>query len=445
MPANIINFTKSELYNLPLPSAGRIEYNDSKIPGLQLRVTSKGVKTFCVYRWLKSAGKPERVTIGRFPEITVEVARNKASEILAAFALGESPNDAKRKARGEITFGELFELYLERHAMAHKRTWQEDRSKYIQYLCSDKDGINLSSQKLSSIERIHIAQLHAKICKSHPITANRVIALISSIFNRAIEWSLYDKVNPASKIKKFKENSRDRFLQRDELPRFFAALAVEPNDTLQRFFLICLLTGARRGNVLAMRWDGINLKEGIWVIPWEKSKNGAPLKIVLGAEVIEILKQCKQDNDSEWVFPSHGRTGHLAEPKRAWQRLLDNDELTQLTIRLHAAGHKFVRDAEKSLELELGRARDLATRFKIDTNGARLEDFRPHDLRRTLGSYQAITGASLHIIGKSLGHKTQTATQVYARLDLDPVRESVQKATKEILGTSSITVSKKED
>lgn len=58
-----------------------------------------------------------------------------------------------------------------------------------------------------------------------------------------------------------------------------------------------------------------------------------------------------------------------------------------------------------------------------------LLDIRIHDLRRTLGSWQAATGATTAIIGKSLGHKSQKATAIYARLDIDPIRGSIEKAT----------------
>jgi len=433
MPPKALNFKKSELAKLPPPATGRVEYKDTKVSGLQLRVSSTGIKTFCVYRWLKTANKPERVTIGRFPEVSVEAARNKAAEIVAAFALGEDPNKAKRKVRGEMVFAELFELYIERHAKPHKRTWREDVSKFRQYLRSDKDGLNLATKQLSTIERTQIAHLHAKIGKVHPITANRVIALVSSVFGRAIEWGIYDRLNPASNIKKFKENSRERFLQRDELPRFFEALAAEPNPVIRRFFAVCLLTGARRGNVLSMRWDCVNVKTGTWVIPGAESKNGLPLRVVLVPEVIQLLSMCKAENHSEWVFPGRGKTGHLADPKKSWKRLLDIDELTQLTRRLRDVGHEFIVDQRETLAKAVVRARAEAEFFDVDMTDARLADFRPHDLRHTLGSFQAITGASLLIIGKSLGHKSLATTQRYAHLDMDPIRASVNLATKTML------------
>jgi integrase len=101
-------------------------------------------------------------------------------------------------------------------------------------------------------------------------------------------------------------------------------------------------------------------------------------------EAIEMLKIRKSNRSSFFVFPGNGRTGHLIEPKTGWRRILER---------------------------------------------AGIKDLRIHDLRRTLGSWQAITGSSLPIIGKSLNHKNASTTQIYARLNLDPVRESVQKAT----------------
>ncbi len=176
--------------------------------------------------------------------------------------------------------------------------------------------------------------------------------------------------------------SRDRFLQPNELPRFFEAVANEPNEAARDFFMISLLTGARKANTLAMRWDEINFHSATWRIAI--TKNSEPQVVHLPKEAVAILAERKLHSQSSWVFPGEGASGHLADPKKAWGRIL----------------------AE-----------------------AGIENLRIHDLRRTLGSYQAATGASGYIIGKSLGHKSQQSTAVYARLNLDPVRESVNKAT----------------
>jgi integrase len=86
----------------------------------------------------------------------------------------------------------------------------------------------------------------------------------------------------------------------------------------------------------------------------------------------------------------------------------------------------------------LSRARKEAAKAKIDVSTLRMADLRIHDLRRTLGSWQARTGASLSIIGKSLNHKSVQTTAIYARLDTDPVRESVERATSAMLAAAGL-------
>ena len=181
--------------------------------------------------------------------------------------------------------------------------------------------------------------------------------------------------------------TRDRFLSKEELSRFFTALEELESEVSKDYILVSLLAGARKSNVLSMKWKDINFEEALWKIP--ETKNGDPLILPLSPEVMEILIKRKKNMNSIFVFESKGsKTGHLVEPKRTWATLLKK---------------------------------------------ANLQDVRLHDLRRTFGSYQAKTGASLAIIGKSLGHKSQSSTAVYARLDVDPVRSSVSKAVKEML------------
>ena len=121
-----------------------------------------------------------------------------------------------------------------------------------------------------------------------------------------------------------------------------------------------------------------------------------------------------------------------------WKRILDRDELVQLVGRLKAAGKELPQVDEESLGDTLDRARSTAKKAKIEIEGLRIADLRIHDLRRTLGSWQARTGASLSIIGKSLNHKSVQTTAIYSRLDVDPVRESVERATSAILVAAGV-------
>lgn len=382
------NFTKSAIDNLPLPADGkRATYHDTnqKGIGLQMRVSSTGVKTFCVFKRVKG-GNPERVTLGRYPEMTIEQARRKSSEILLQIASGNNPAEIERQRKAEQTFQDLFGEFLEKHSKLRKKTWREDETNYRLYL-----GEPLGKKKLSAINRQDIAKIHHRITKAgHNAQANRVIALLSSVFNWGISVDLCS-ANPAHGIKRNKEESRDRFVQSDELPRFFKAVADEPNETIRDYVLVSLLTGARRSNVLAMRWQDISFDRQEWRI--KETKNGTPQTVALSPEAIQILENRKPDDDEEFVFPGSGKSGHLEEPKKGWKRILER---------------------------------------------AGISDLRIHDLRRTLGSWQLKQGASLPIIGKSLNHKSLASTLIYARLDLDPVRDSVNKASSAMLTAAGL-------
>ncbi|MFC1659684.1 tyrosine-type recombinase/integrase [Pseudomonadota bacterium] len=379
-----INFTKSELNNIMAPKTGRKYYQDTKEKGLSFYITSNGVKTFYIRKRVN--GKDEKIIIGNYPDLSVENARKQASIVKGKIAQGINPNDEKNKLNKEIVFGDLFEQYLSRYSKKHKKTWKYDERE-IKRFCN-----NWFKRKISRITNQDIRFLHEKMGKENGYyQANRFLAVLKSLFNKAIEWG-WQGTNPCMGIKKFKEKSRDRFIQPDELPRFFKALNEEENIVARDYIYMSLYTGARKGNVLAMRWDEINFTTKQWKIPI--TKNDESLTIPLIEEAIEILKniklnQEKNNNKTDWIFSSlTSKSGHIEDPKKAWQRILKR---------------------------------------------AKIKDLRLHDIRRTLGSYQAISGSSLQIIGKSLGHKTHQATQIYSRINLDPVRESIKKAV-EVIG-----------
>ncbi|WP_153145303.1 site-specific integrase [Dechloromonas sp. H13] len=432
-----IRFSKAAIEALPLPQSGRVEYQDTKVPGLHLRVAATGVRTFSVFKRVKG-GDPARVTLGRFPDLTVENARRDAAQILAAIASGANPAASKRALRDEMVFGELFQEYLQRHARVHKKTASEDEQRYRQYLERP-----LGNKKISSITRQMIGGLHASITASgHPVVANRVLALVSSIFGRGVEWSITEN-NPAKGIRRNPEKSRDRFIQTDEMAPYFQALFDEPNTTVRDYIMISLLTGARRANVLVMMWRDVSFTDKIWRV--SDTKNGIPQNIPLSAEVVEILAGRKEAfGTSEFVFPGGGETGHLVEPRKGAERIRHRAAVIAIEQRIREAG-RYSETVEQIRRLSitkpavaLAKITEIADKERISIAGASFDDLRIHDLRRTFGSFQAKTGASLAIIGKSLNHKSQQTTAIYARLDLDPVRESVNTATVAMLQAAGL-------
>jgi integrase len=410
------------------------------------------VKTFIVYRRLKN-GTPRRISIGRFPDVSLSSAREQTSGILAQIAQGHDPTADRRMMREEMTLGELFEDFLSLHAKVHKRSWEDDESRFRCHL------IGWKNRRLSSISASDVQDWHAKIGKTGPVTANRAHALLRKMFNFARQRG-FPGANPAIGIQRFRERSRERFMDGIELRAFFASLDAEIDHVARDFFLIALLTGARRSNVLGMRWEDLDLDRGVWRIPGESSKNGQPLAVILAPSVLEILEERRKNANSIWVLPSRGsKTGHWVEPKSAWRRILARAELIRLvemlakatgcevsqedyskaerevaSLRREALARRSA-DRREPAEIVLERYRDRLREKGFDPARAGFNDLRIHDLRRTMGSWQAELGSSLTIIGKSLGHRSVGTTSIYARLSLDPVRASVERAATAMLNT----------
>ncbi len=395
-PAHKVNFTKRVLAALPVPrDDDRLIVFDTQTAGLGFVVFSSGVRSFFHRRLVR--GVAQRTTLGRFEDLSIDQARGEASKLnarIAAWKLsayrGESPFE-KRQDAG--TFGDLVEKYIERHVRGHashpERAIQEVRWAVNKHLASWKN------RKLDAVSRNDVVNLHEAVGRKHKVTANRLVQLIRRVYNWAAapDVGLHRGENPARHIKLFHESKRTRFLKPAELPLFFTALRQEANAALRDYVNLALWTGARRSDVLSMRWQDLGLDDNRWEIPHPKNRN--PYIVPLTPEAVKILRDRRAlANGSEWVFPSkRGRAGHIANFKRSWKKLLSRAGLAD-------------------------------------------KDLRQHDLRRTLGSYQAARGTSLGIIGKSLGHRSLAATAIYAQLDLDPVRESVMSATRAIIKAS---------
>jgi len=391
MSENSFKFGKLKLEGLPLPQKGkRATYHDTGQQGLSFRVTHTGSQTFIVR--CRVNGVPEYKTLGKFPALTVENARKAAQDFLSKISRGENPAQDRRDNKAELTLNEAFGLYMDKYVRQRRseRTIEEYARTYQLH------ASHLGKRKLSAISFKEVDRLHASIGQAKgKYVANRVIGLLRSLYNWLAKKRHYTGENPAWGIERFIEKTRDRFLGADELPRFFNSVAEEENHGIRDYVLLSLLTGARKQNMLAIRWDEIDFENETWRIP--NTKNQDPVTVPLVPAAIDILRERQSAKDSEWVFPSYGKTGHMTDPKKGWKRIIDRAGITNLRI---------------------------------------------HDLRRSMGSWQAINQTSLTVIAKSLGQKSTQAAAVYSRLSLDPVRESMEQAARSMLAHDERTAHK---
>lgn len=369
----------------------RYDHPDPATPGLVLRVTDTGAKTFA---WVRRVGaRVERVRIGPLEDFeSVDDVRTVASRYNAALAEGRNPAEERRAARSGMTFGELWKLYLAA-AKAKKRSWPTDvkRHKHLEAW---------SSRPLDALTRRDAAELLAKISASAPIQANRVRALGHRMWRWAQREKGLDVANPFEGTSRNPENRKERRLEPGELRRFWRALNEEPDSDVRDFLALLLLTAVRGGTLAAARWADLDLDDRVWHVPADTMKAGKPLDLPLARRAAELLEERKRlvPKDAVFVFPSkRNESGHLVEtPREGFRRVLNRAELAGLT---------------------------------------------PHDLRRTHASYGLQAGAPIEVLGRALGHTPiGGVTSIYARADLRLVRLAVDLAVKTLL-----TIAESED
>ena len=379
----------------PVPDRD-IMVHDTRQPGLVFRVRPSGGKAFYLYR--KHRGRPVRLKLGDFPGLSVDEARRRCADAIKQMRDGVNPADQRRRERGELTLASLFALYQQEH-LRPRCTEQTIRQTLWLY---KKHLPTLHTRRLSDISPARVRELHRAIGERSRVSANRCVELLRRLLRYAIRHHGHTGAVPTDGVAMFREESRSRFLNPDELRRLFTSCDAEGQPWAD-FFRLSVFTGARRSNLQAMAWHDLDLSGGVWTIPAAQAKSGREMRIPLVPEAMAILERRRAEQSvagddrvrlGRFVFPAlrlkvQGKTEHLSQPQRPWVRICKR---------------------------------------------AGLEGVRIHDLRRTTGSLLAAAGVSLPVIGAMLGHADLRATQIYSRLDLGPVRAAMATAAKAIGG-----------
>jgi integrase len=395
-----IQITQTFAVRAKAPSKGsRIRY-DSEIHGFGLRITEKGAKSFVLNYVIH--GRERRYTIGSLGEHTAETARAKAVELrqlvrggIDPFAVLEQRKQESLEAQARVrTLKQLSDAYLEQYAKPNKRPGT---------VYDDKNLLNgvilprLGKVPLGQLTRRDIADLHASL-KGTPYRANRALALLHHMFTWAMaddsgEWTM--EKNPATGVKKYHEEKRDRWLSEDELIRLADALDKYPRQCgqgalyeKQREWLqtearramdalrLIMVTGCRKGEALTAKWTDFDLSRGVWTKPSHRTKEKKTEHVSLNEQALALLEG--MEREGEYLFP--GRMGaNLQDVKSPWAKV----------CRL-----------------------------------AKLKGVRIHDLRHSFASHLVSSGVSLPIVGKLLGHTQAATTERYAHVADNPQRDA---------------------
>jgi integrase len=391
-------FTAARLQAVPAPTAGATQVYDETTPGLALRVTAAGARTFVLFRRLN--GRTVRMKLGSFRSMSIPDARKAAQQIAGKAAAGMDvvAERAAARARGR-TVGDTFATWLS-FAKHRKRSWEDDKRLWELWIegkperpkgkesgsaAPEERGRRRSfpsfaKRPIREVTTGEIENIARAIGEAHPRTANKLRALLSTVWNHAMRRGDATS-NPVRFVERFPEHSRERFLQEAELLAFLQAVADEP-PTWRDYFLIGLLTGQRRENLSRMRWDEIDLDAGCWHIPASKAKSKRATTIPLTTLAVGLLRRRREEVPGEWVFPSYtgSKDGCVREPRKPWQRVLQR---------------------------------------------AGISNLRLHDLRRSVGSWLGASGTNSYTIARALGHQSVRSGEVYVRLSADPVRDAL--------------------
>lgn len=302
--------TDASIKGIKPPASGRIEVADLRCAGLSFRVTAAGVRSWSFRFRDPQSGKDARSTIGHYPDISLGDARAAADSLRGKVAKGINPIVEKRQDRreaGSKTFQALSDRYLEEHARRFKRSADADERNLRLHILP-----KWGKRRFDHIRRADVIELVEGMVKAgSPVQANRVQALISTIFSFAVDADLMD-ANPCSRLRKRgAENQGTRVLSDDEIRQFWKRAVLPPVTRRVGLALrLALLTGCRSSEAAGIHRRELSdldiLGKASWLLPAERSKNGrahyVPLSELARSTVLSAL-ELVSDGD-EYLFPS---------------------------------------------------------------------------------------------------------------------------------------------
>ncbi len=360
-----VRLTKSHVERLPVPSNGQRFLRDTELKGFIVRVTAGGSKSFCLEKRIK--GRNVRKTIGPYPAMSAERARRQAQIWLGLLAEGKNPfEEDDDRAREKRTLSYVFKGYLDARKTLKPKTIED----YQQMI--DRAFRDWHNRSLTEINKAMVQQRHLWLGRRNgPHYANNALRLLRAIYNFA--GAAYDDaagnplipVNPVVVLTQtrawYPKKRRRTVITRAQLPAWYKAVlnlrkqlknpskletGLDPDAALvSDYLLVLLFTGLRRNEAASLRFENIDFVDQTMTIP--DTKNGESLTLPLSDFLLELLERRAGEMAEGFVFPGGGKRGHLVEPKRHVQRVIQE---SGVPFMLHDLRRTFITVAE-SLDL----------------------------------------------------------------------------------------------
>lgn len=343
----------------PNPSK-RLDFRDELMPGLVLRISTSGTKTFCLHKRIN--GKMRRLTIGRFPVLSLAEPRERVRQVLYEIETGRFEDCTGIEVETKPTLGDVIPDYIEKHAKVHNRDWKRKEALLAKFT-------TLHGKRIDEIKRADVVKACDVIHKSAPVSANRALAHLKHLMGWCVERCMID-ANPIAGMKPLsKEKPRERVLSDDELGVLWEACDDEGypfGDCMK----LLILSGQRRAEVAEMRWSELDLEKRVWILPSQRAKNGRQHTVPITDAMLDVLRRVPKFLGSDFVFTTKGTT-----PISGFGRL------------------------KKRLDKSLSEV---------------VEPWTPHDLRRTMSTNMAQLGVPQPVTEALLNHKTGVVSGVAA-------------------------------
>ena len=402
---NEINFNKKTLDNLELPRGTfRPYYHDTQVNGLALRVTRKGVKSFVVQRRVN--GKVRKTTLGNYPVMTIDQARNEALNVLGLIRKGINPNSIKKEqlSKQTLTLEKVFNDYQSSRGTNLEQSTIKGYASIINNQLGDWKQTCLSEIKRSMVEERFFEITHGTGKFIHmdgsPTRANTMIRVLRAIYNYAMRQYVDSNEeplilhNPTVIISHNKawnrEKSRIGIIEDYKLKDWYEGIMKLPehdknkrdgnsSEVARDFFIFLMFTGLRRNEALELKWEDIDFRDNSFMI--EDTKNHERHKMPLTKVLIDVLERRKNDIGNPYVFEGEKPNSHLTPPKK-----------------------------------QIEKARELMGFH-----------FTNHDLRRTFTTTANRLNFNKYIIDRLVNHKntedSRDVTKRYIILDIEDLRE----------------------
>ncbi|EIE49606.1 phage integrase family site specific recombinase [Citreicella sp. 357] len=281
----------------PDPSK-RLDFRDELMPGLVLRISTSGTKTFCLHKRIN--GKMRRLTIGRFPIMSLADARERVRQVLYEIETGRFEDRTGVEVETKPTLGDVIPDYIEKHAKVHNRDWKRKEALLAKFT-------TLHGKRIDEIKRADVVKACDVIHKCAPVSANRALAHLKHLMGWCVERGMID-ASPIAGMKPLsKERSRERVMSDDELSALWTAFDAEGypfGDCMK----LLMLSGQRRAEVAEMRWPELDLEKRLWTLPSSRAKNGKQHTVPITDAMLEVLRKTPRFFNSDYVFTTTGKS-----------------------------------------------------------------------------------------------------------------------------------------